>query len=84
MVTKLTGWTWPEKHRNLPGEKPPFESIMHRSVYERFDVSEVLQYDVRMPYRPKTLAQHIDFVDAYSKDGHRNSNPAAIAEYVED
>ena len=47
-LTKLTGYTWAEKHRDLPGEAP-HQAIMHRSVYERFDAAQVLQYDLEKP-----------------------------------
>jgi hypothetical protein len=82
LITKLTGYTWPEKHRTLPGD-PPQQAIMHRSVYERFDAQEVLQYDVMQAYRPPTLRQHVDFIDAY-KGGARSQDPVAVAMYVED
>jgi hypothetical protein len=84
LFTRLTGRTWPEQHRQLPGDKPPYEATMHRSVYDRFDVLEVLQYDVPQRYRPTTLEQHIDFMDAYKPGGVRNPAPVAMAMYVED
>jgi len=84
LFTRLTGVTWPEEYRKLPGNQLPYEAIMHRSVYERFDALEVLQYDVTQPYRPITLAQHIDFMNAYTPGGVRNPNPVAMAMYVED
>ena len=68
-LTKMTGLTWPKKHRELPGGKPPYDAVIHRSVYERFDAPEVLQYDISLPYRPTTLAQHIDFMDGFSGRG---------------
>ena len=82
LITKLTGYTWPEKHRTLPGD-PPQDAIMHRSVYARFDANEILQYDVTQAYRPPTLRQHVDFMGAY-QGGARNPNPVAMAMYVED
>jgi uncharacterized protein (DUF2235 family) len=84
LVTKLTGKTWPEEHRKLPGDKAPYDAIMHRSVYDRFDALDVLQYDVTKPYRPNTLEQHIDFMGGYKPGGFRNPNPVAMAMYVED
>jgi len=81
--TRLTGWTWPEKFRQLPGE-PPYEAIMHRTVYERFKVADVQQYDVMKQYRPITLQEHTDFADAYKPGGQPNPNPVAQAMYVED
>ena len=83
LFTRLTGWTWPMKLRKFPGNKP-YEAPVHRSVYERFDASEVLQYDVIQRYRPTTLEKHIDFMDAYKPDGVENPTPVAMAMYVED
>lgn len=74
--------TWAEKRRDLPGDAP-YQAIMHRSVYERFDAIEVLQHDVEKPYRPVTLSKHVDFVDGY-QGGVRNPNPVAMAMYVEE
>jgi hypothetical protein len=85
LFTRLTGMTWPKEHRKLPGDKPPYEAIMHRSVYDRFDTPEVPQYDVTLQYRPTTLEQHIDFMNAYPPPGGaRNPDPVAVAMYVED
>jgi hypothetical protein len=82
LLTRLTGYTWPEQNRILPGE-PPFSAVVHRSVYERFDAVDVLQYDTYQRYRPQTLREHADFKDAYS-EGVRNPNPTSLAMYVED
>jgi hypothetical protein len=68
---------------NRRGAIRTHQAIMHRSVYERFDAVEVLQYDLAQPYRPPTLSNHIDFMDAY-QGGVRNPNPVAMAMYVED
>ncbi len=61
IVTSLTGMTWTEKHRTLPSNDAP----VHRSVYERFDLPEALEYDTWKPYRPETLRNHVDFAAYY-------------------
>ena len=64
LVTKLFGLTYSKKERILPGPA----AIMHRTVYRRFDLKEVLLYDHRGPYRPNTLKTHIDFARYYEQD----------------
>jgi hypothetical protein len=61
LVTKLFGWTWREQARTLPSP----DAVMHRTVYERFDLPTVQLYDEMGPYRPITLAQHNDFTCFY-------------------
>ena len=61
LLTKLLGWSWPKEDRALPVHN----AIMHRSVYERFDLKAVQVYDQRIPYRPNTLARHVDFARYY-------------------
>jgi hypothetical protein len=58
---------------------------MHRSVYERFDMDEVPDYDAMRQYRPATLAIHVDFKGANGNPGGK-SDPkrAAVAAYIED
>jgi hypothetical protein len=63
-ITRLTGCTWKEQHRRLPST----EATMHKSVYERFDAQEALQYDAWKPYRPETLRNHVDFEPFYRPD----------------
>ena len=60
------------------------DATMHRSVYERFDVGEVPDYDAMTEYRPVTLANHLDFKDAYRRPGSK-SNPkrGSVAAYIE-
>jgi uncharacterized protein (DUF2235 family) len=58
-VTRVTGKTWKMAMRDLPD--PQVE--LHPSVGERFNLPEVLQYDVMSPYRPATLANHKDYKD---------------------
>jgi hypothetical protein len=59
-------------------------ATMHRSVYERFDMDAVPDYDAMMEYRPVTLANHVDFKDAFGKPGSK-SDPkrVAVAAYIE-
>ena len=40
LLTKLLGWSWPKEDRALPVHN----AIMHRSVYERFDLKAVQVY----------------------------------------
>jgi hypothetical protein len=60
------------------------DATMHRSVYERFDMDEVPDYNAMMEYRPVTLANHLDFKDAYGNPGSK-SDPkrVSVAAYVE-
>jgi hypothetical protein len=60
-ITRLTGCTWKKAHRSLPST----EATMHKSVYERFDAREALEYDTWKPYRPETLHNHVDFARFY-------------------
>ena len=82
LITTLTGLSWPEGHRSLPTKPDPSDAVMHRSVYERFDLPAVLNYDLKEKYRPLTLRRHIDFKDAYD-GGERNPTPECMARYVE-
>ncbi len=86
LFTKLTGRSWPKENRKLP--KPPGEkiskAIMHRSVYRRFDLSDVQIFDLRAPYRPDTLRIHADFAKYYeagapfpADSSHHMQNDAA-------
>jgi len=61
-VTKWFGWTWKAEHRKLPNPS----TTVHRTVYERFKLPEVLQYDTTRIYRPETLKGHDDFKDRYA------------------
>jgi uncharacterized protein (DUF2235 family) len=61
LVTKYLGWSWTEEKRILPNP----DAIMHRSVYERFDLEAVPIYDEFSPYRPTVLAKHNDFSAYY-------------------
>lgn len=61
LVTSLFGLTWSKKERDLPGAG----AIMHRSVYERFDLNAAPVYDEMRAYRPDTLKTHSDFAACY-------------------
>jgi hypothetical protein len=58
-ITRLTKKTWKRGTRELPDP----DAKLHPSVLERFNLPEVLQYDVLAPYRPVTLTKHQDFRD---------------------
>jgi uncharacterized protein (DUF2235 family) len=55
LVTTLVGRTWEQKYRELV-----HEATMHPSVYERFDLEQVLLYDELRPYRPDSLKEHVE------------------------
>jgi len=42
-----------------------FRSLDCRSVYERFDLQEALEYDTWKPYRAETLRTHVYFARFY-------------------
>jgi len=64
ILNRLFHLTWAEKTRELSAP----EAVMHRSVYDRFDLRAVQLYDHMRPYRPETLRNHVDFAEYY-KDG---------------
>jgi uncharacterized protein (DUF2235 family) len=64
ILTSLFGLTWSKQNRKLPSR----DAIMHRSVYERFDLGAVPLYDETRPYRPETLATHDDFAAYYKPE----------------
>jgi len=61
VITKWTGLTWPGKRREIPGPKTTLDD----SVYERFKLPAVVQYDIGAPYRPETLRTHERLADYY-------------------
>jgi T6SS, Phospholipase effector Tle1-like, catalytic domain len=83
LITKLTGYTRPKENRKLPAAN----AVVHRSVYQRFDLRAVQVYNVMVPYRPETLETHKDFEPYYEPggtfprkfggNGHRNGRRAA-------
>jgi hypothetical protein len=85
-IPNLFGLTWTYGARELPKmENGLSKAPMHRSVYERFDMDEVPDYDAMRQYRPATLAIHVDFKGAYGNPGGK-SDPerAVVAAYIED
>ena len=86
-IPNFFGITWTYAPRKLPKmQNSDFsDATMHRSVYERFDMDEVPDYDAMRQYRPITLANHLDFKEAYENHGAR-SDPTrvAVAAYIED
>ena len=52
---------------------------MHKTVYERFAETSVVLFDTAGPYRPKNMAEHVDFVQYYDPD-NRNPKPADPAQ----
>jgi uncharacterized protein (DUF2235 family) len=85
-LSNLLGFDWTYGARELPTRADGFsDATMHRSVYERFDLDAVPIYDAMRPYRPVTLANHLDFKDAYGKPGAKSDESrAAMASYIED
>jgi type VI secretion system (T6SS) phospholipase Tle1-like effector len=65
--------------RALPGSR----AIMHKTVYGRFSNASVVLFDIRGPYRPGNLAQHVDFAQYYDPS-NRNPKPANPAQAVAD
>ena len=57
---------------------------MHKSVYARFEVNEVVQYDLIAPYRPANLQNHVDFTHYYNQSTPTSTgDPKAIADDIE-
>ena len=63
LMTKLFGFTYTKKERELPGPN----AVAHLSVYNRFDLEVVQIYDQLVPYRPNTLRTHADFAEYYEQ-----------------
>jgi len=61
-LTKWIGLTWPGELRKIPGPN----TTLHDSIYERFKVPSVVQYDTATPYRPETLRAHEHLADYYN------------------
>jgi uncharacterized protein (DUF2235 family) len=57
LITTLTDLSWSKQNRLLRGA----DAVMHRSVYQRFDLAAAPIYDELAPYRPETLRTHTDF-----------------------
>lgn len=60
-ITKWLRLTWPGKPRKIPSPDTP----LHDSVYARFRLPAVVQYDIAAPYRPETLRTHKSLVAYY-------------------
>jgi hypothetical protein len=45
--------------------KIPTDATLHESVYERFELGPVLQYDLMLPYRPEGLRHHEKLKEYY-------------------
>jgi len=58
---------------------PSHGAIMHKTVYERFAETSVVLFDAAGPYRPKNMAEHVDFVQYYDPD-NKNPKPADPAQ----
>lgn len=85
-VPNLLGITWTYGARELPkmDNSEYSDTTMHRSVYERFDMDLVPDYDAMTEYRPVTLAIHLDFKDAYETPGAKSDpRQVAVAAYIE-
>jgi uncharacterized protein (DUF2235 family) len=46
------------RHTRTLVRKIPSDANLHQSVLDRFELPEVLQYDVHKPYRPEALREH--------------------------
>jgi len=79
LLTTLFHKTWAAKARELPGP----DAVMHRSVYDRFDLRAVQLYDHVGPYRPETLRNHVDFAEFYNEGAPfpatSGNNPKCVA-----
>jgi uncharacterized protein (DUF2235 family) len=80
LITTLIGVGWAEQRRNLPSSS----ATMHKSVYERFDAPEALEYDTWIPYRPSTLRAHIDFARFYEAGAPFPANSLSTASAIAD
>lgn len=61
LLTSRLRLTWRERRRTIPGPK----TTLHESVYERFNLPSVVQYDFAAPYRPEGLRQHERLAEYY-------------------
>jgi uncharacterized protein (DUF2235 family) len=77
LLTRRFNVTWRKQDRVLPIPEGEMKSkaTMHKSVYDRFDLPDVLQHDCRCIYRPETLRNHVDFCDGYLDDGTTRARP---------
>src|SRR5262249_3353082 len=57
---------WQHGVRILPaGPDGESRATMHKSVYARFAVPDVVQYDLMAAYRPDNIRKHVDFAHYY-------------------
>jgi hypothetical protein len=85
LSTAKTGKKLVERRLTISRKNSWSNATMHRSVYKRFDMDEVPDYDAMTEYRPITLPNHLDFKDAYGKPGSE-SDPERrfVAAYIEE
>jgi Uncharacterized alpha/beta hydrolase domain (DUF2235) len=77
---------WEHGVRDLPADENTkiSDATMHKSVYARFEVNEVVQYDMIAPYRPANLQNHVDFTHYYNQSTPTSTgDPKAIADDIE-
>jgi hypothetical protein len=61
VLTKWLRLTWQEKRRRISDPK----TTLHDSVYERFKLPSVLQYELITHYRPEALRTHERLAEYY-------------------
>ena len=76
-LTSWFGLTWPGKRRDVRDPQSP----LHASVYERFKLPAVVQYDIAAPYRPEGLRRHEHLADYY-KDIPEPKPPAGFSGWI--
>jgi hypothetical protein len=81
ILTKLLHVTWGKRTRvlDVPRGKQWSDATMHKSVYARFNAGPVVQYDYKVPYRPETLRNHVDFHEAYETGARETKQDSAWA-----
>ncbi len=52
----------------------PHDAKLHPSVYDRFKLSAVLQYDLMLPYRPEGLRHHVSLREFYYPENVPENN----------
>lgn len=77
LLTKWLRLTWPAKLRKIPDPKAPLDD----SVYARFKLPVVVQYDIAAPYRPETLRTH-ERLAAYYKNIPEPKRQNWFVEYI--
>jgi len=55
------------RHARKRDRAPEHDATLDQSVYERFKLSEVLQYDEMKPYRPLSLRRHNELQEYYQE-----------------